>query len=203
MRRFLVNKPLVEPLSLTDAKNWLRVDHGDDDVMIANLITSAREMVEARTGRSLIAQTWRVTLDAWPDGSRVALPLLPVMTIAAVRVINASGTAVVLAPSAYALETQRDPPVLQVLAPIAPGKERNGIELDVIVGYGPAASDCPESLRQAMRLILSVAYARRGPDLPPIERANTSSDIETLLAPYRAFRFYRPVQEKLSQERLS
>ncbi len=199
MRRFLVNKPLIEPLSLVEAKRWLRVDHGDDDGLIATLIQSAREMVEARTGRALMAQTWRVTLDDWPDGYRIALPLLPVMSVTAVRVISVAGQASVLAPAGYALEVQGDPPELVVTAPLPPGRLRNGIEIDVVAGYGAAPGDCPETLRQAMRLLLGAAYARRGPDQGSSAGtdADTAAEVEALLAPFRVFRFFRRAGERL------
>jgi uncharacterized phiE125 gp8 family phage protein len=195
MRRFLVNKPSVEPLSLTEAKNWLRVDHADDDGLIATLIQSAREMVEARTGRALLAQTWRVTLDDWPEGYRIELPLLPVLSVTAVRVISAAGQATVLAPASYTLEVQNDPPLLVVSAPLPPGRLRNGIEIDVVAGYGAAASDCPETLRQAMRLMLGAAYARRGPEQG--DREDVTAEVEALLAPFRVFRFFRRSGERL------
>jgi uncharacterized phiE125 gp8 family phage protein len=195
MRRFLVNKPLIEPLSLAEAKRWLRVDHADDDGLISTLIQSAREMVEARTGRALMAQTWRVTLDDWPDSYRIALPLLPVLSITAVRVISAAGQGAVLASASYTLEVQSDPPVLAVSTPLPPGRLRNGIEIDVVAGYGAAASDCPETLRQAMRLMLGAAYARRGPDQGAAE--DIASEVEALLAPFRVFRFFRRSGERL------
>jgi uncharacterized phiE125 gp8 family phage protein len=195
MRRFLVNKPLIEPLSLAEAKNWLRVDHFDDDGLIAMLIQSAREMVEARTGRALMAQTWRVTLDDWPDGYRIALPVLPVLSITAVRVISAAGQATVLTPTSYTLEVQSDPPSLTVSAPLPPGRLRNGIEIDVVAGYGAVSSDCPETLRQAMRLMLGAAYARRGPDQGT--DADVTGEVEALLAPFRVFRFFRRSGESL------
>jgi uncharacterized phiE125 gp8 family phage protein len=197
MRRFLVNKPLIEPISLVEAKIWLRVDHGDDDGLIVSLIQSAREMVEARTGRALMAQTWRVTMDDWPEAYRIALPLLPVASIAVVRVISALGAATVLAPASYTLEAQSDPPVLAVAQPLPPGRLRNGIEIDVVAGYGATSTDCPETLRQAMRLMLGAAYNRRGPDQGASDAADVTVEVEALLAPFKVFRFFRRAGERL------
>lgn len=55
-----------EPVSLTEAKNYLRVEISDDDVLIGDLITAAREAVEAFTGRSLCVKGYRQSLDSFP-----------------------------------------------------------------------------------------------------------------------------------------
>lgn len=64
----------VNPVvSLADAKLYLRVDHSDEDTLIAALVEAATGMVESMTRRSLIYQTYRLTLDAFPVGnSRLA-----------------------------------------------------------------------------------------------------------------------------------
>ena len=45
---------VVEPVSRTDAKNWMRItDYTSDDTLIDELITSARKHIEKLTGLSL------------------------------------------------------------------------------------------------------------------------------------------------------
>src|SRR5579885_998201 len=53
----VITPPSVEPISLTDAKAYLRVDFSDDDAVIANLITRARSYAETVTHRALCTQT--------------------------------------------------------------------------------------------------------------------------------------------------
>ena len=57
--------PAAEPLSLADAKVFLRVEHDADDAIITSLIASARNHVEALTCCGLITQTWRIALQRW------------------------------------------------------------------------------------------------------------------------------------------
>lgn len=66
----------VEPISLTDAKSYLRVDFPDEDVVIAPLITRAREYAEQITGRALATQTIQ-QLDAIerPEGGQLSGPI--------------------------------------------------------------------------------------------------------------------------------
>ena len=60
-----VSNPDIEPVTLAEAKRHLRVSESvtaeDDD--IASLIVVAREWVEDYTGRALIDQTWRLTIN--------------------------------------------------------------------------------------------------------------------------------------------
>jgi uncharacterized phiE125 gp8 family phage protein len=191
MRRYIVNTPSVEPLTLLEIKRWLRVDHNDDDGLISGLIKAARERVEGRTGRALMAQTWRIVLDAWPPEARVKLPVLPVQSVTVVRVLDSNGVATPLASALYALEPGAEPPVLAVKNPPNPGRLRNGIEIDVVAGYGVTPSDCPEPLRQAMRLMVAQAYAMRGPERAEDATPDAVAEIERLLAPYRQIKLGR------------
>jgi uncharacterized phiE125 gp8 family phage protein len=184
MRRFILNGPAVEPLSLAEAKRFLRIDHGDDDALVQSLIKAARQRIEARTGRALIAQDWRIVTDAWPSGGRLALPVLPARAVAAVRVIDWLGAAQAFSPPVYNLVAGTEPPVLDASALPQPGKARDGIEIDVAAGYGPSAADVPEPLRQAMRLMIAHAYAATGPDGRK-PAGPEPSEIRDLLAPYR------------------
>jgi uncharacterized phiE125 gp8 family phage protein len=198
MRRYILIGPAVEPLTLLEIKRWLRVDHGDDDGLINGLVKAARERIEARTGRALIAQTWRIIMDRWPGDGRVQLPVMPVLSVSAVRLIDALGASSILAASAYQLEPGSEPPTLVVAGAPQPGRSRSGIEIDVVAGYGPAAVDCPEPLRQAMRLLVSEAYERRGPDQSEKRKPTAASEIEALISPYRSIRLGRSVLESVA-----
>ena len=46
-----------EPVSLTMAKAFLKVEHDEDDPIIASLITAARQLAESYVGRSLSTET--------------------------------------------------------------------------------------------------------------------------------------------------
>ncbi len=196
MRRFNVNGPAVEPLTLVETRRWLRVDHDDDDGLILSLIKASRERIEARTGRAMMAQTWRVVMDRWPMEGRIRLPLMPVLSIAEVRQLDANSIASIVAPVAYTLDAFSEPAVLQVSGLPQPGRERNGIEIDLIAGYGVDPTDCPEPLRQAMRLLVGSAYEQRGPERAGDARMRHDEAIEQIIAPYRVIHFGRSVLEK-------
>src|ERR1035441_6681099 len=60
----------VEPLTLQDMKNALKIDITDttDDSLISGLITAARERAEVITGRALVTSIWTYYLDSFPFG---------------------------------------------------------------------------------------------------------------------------------------
>lgn len=48
---------ITEPISLTDAKLYLRVDDYSEDILIGHLITAAREFAERHENRLLVARS--------------------------------------------------------------------------------------------------------------------------------------------------
>ena len=63
----LVTDATSEPLTLSDAKAFCRVDISTDDALVTGLITSARRRIEKDTGLALMTQSWVAVYDRWPD----------------------------------------------------------------------------------------------------------------------------------------
>lgn len=62
----VVSEPSNDPVSLADAKLYLRVTDSADDDLITSLITAATRKVENYINQFLITQTWKVTMDHIP-----------------------------------------------------------------------------------------------------------------------------------------
>jgi Phage gp6-like head-tail connector protein len=60
------NPPQVEPILLTDMKNYLKVDFTQDDTLIQMMITAARELIEGFTGRSIVNKDYVMVGDSFP-----------------------------------------------------------------------------------------------------------------------------------------
>ena len=75
--------PAREPVSLAEAKAYLRVTGTSEDLLIASLITAARVHLEVVLSCAFIRQTWSWFLDDWPRRLRLDLPLGPVTGITA------------------------------------------------------------------------------------------------------------------------
>lgn len=68
---------VVEPVSRTDVKNWMRVDYNTDDDIIEDLITSARLHLEKLTGRSLTNKLIRADIECTGTQPQVWMINLP------------------------------------------------------------------------------------------------------------------------------
>lgn len=159
------SSPAFEPISVAEAKSHLRLDGAEEDALVASLILTSRLHIEAALGLALISQSWRLTLDRWPQGGTVALPLRPVRSITAVRVRAADGTPTLVPADAYLLEGQGLPPRLVATGAQlpAPGRAAAGVEIDLEAGFGALASDVPEPIRHALRLLVAHWYENREP----------------------------------------
>ena len=68
----------VEPLSIWQVRDHLRIDDDAFDLPIAGWITAARRQAEHELGRALISQTWELVLPSFPDP--LQLPILGVLS---------------------------------------------------------------------------------------------------------------------------
>jgi hypothetical protein len=59
-------QPSAEPITLKEAKDFLRVDDSADDLLITSLIQAAREACEVFTSRSFCNKGYLMTLDSFP-----------------------------------------------------------------------------------------------------------------------------------------
>lgn len=178
-----IEEPAIEPLTLTEVKSFLRVEHDADDDLIASLVKAARCEVESATRRALITQGWRIALDGWPASGRIVSPISPLRAVTAARVRDAGGDASDLELSAFTLDTVSSPGVIEFDRGLVsePGQFIAGIEIEITAGYGETFASVPEPLRQAMRLLIARYYEQRdriaGDKLP--------DTVAALIAPYR------------------
>lgn len=188
MTPLALTPPVIEPVSLAEAKDFLRILAADEDELLSTLITAARLMIEAASGRLLIEQGWRIVLDAWPQGGEIRLPLSPARSLTAARVYPANGSAEVVAPSALTLVEGSDPPLIAVAGPVpAPGRARAAIEIDLVAGFGPTRDTVPAPLRQAVLRLACRWFEHRG-DVVSRDAARLPAEIAALVAPFRRVR---------------
>jgi uncharacterized phiE125 gp8 family phage protein len=171
--------PAAEPVTLSQAKAWLRVESGDDeDALITSLIGAARARAEWHTGRAFITQGWTLWLDRASVLAEIPLP--PLQAVSAVTLYMQDDSARVLDPGQYRVDTVSDPGRVALKPDIRAGlRGLNALSIAFTAGYGDAA-DVPAPIAQAILQILASLYEHRGGDKAP-----TPDSALALLAPYR------------------
>jgi uncharacterized phiE125 gp8 family phage protein len=99
MSSILLTGPAIEPLSLDEAKAFLRVEHNDDDQVFSALIAAARTHIETQLQVALITQGWRIVLDCWPQHGRIVVRPGLLKSLLAARFYDLNG-------NAHAIDTQ-------------------------------------------------------------------------------------------------
>lgn len=169
MRPMLIGAPAIEPVSLADAKSWLREDGAEEDQLIQTLIVAARMTLEAYTRRFFVTQSWRLVFDCWPDSvaskATLYIPFAPFEAATAIRVFDANDAAQTVNAASYRAPPSNDGGRISFAsAPPAPGRATDGIEIDFNVGYGALASNVPQPLRQAILALVAHWREHRGDD---------------------------------------
>ncbi len=187
MSSILLSGPAAEPITLAEAKTYLRIDHDDEDGEITALIAAARAQIENTTCRALITQGWRITRDTWPIDGRLVLMPAPVQTLTAARIVRLDNSAQDIDVNLFTLDGAAAPAILGFCPGALPVSDRPvaGIELDIAAGYGDAADDVPSPLRQAIKLLLAHWYENRGVVAIGHETAPLPQTVAALIAPYR------------------
>lgn len=153
----------AEPITATELKNHLRVDHTDEDTMISSMITAARRMAEEYCMRTFITSTWKMYMDDFPENEEIRLPMGKVISVVGVDYAVSATHDTEWSNSNYytALETNigRIVPINEF--PDTDDKIPNGVEVEYTAGYGANASDVPQDIKNAILIIASDLYEHR------------------------------------------
>jgi len=166
--------PASEPLSLADAKGYLRVETPDEDALIADMIVAARIECERINDRSFIATTWRLTLDALPWGpgpggawhGGVSLPMPPLISLSSLRYVDLGGVWQTIDPATLIVSAGtpgRIAPPYGNYYPLSQPRPA-AVELVYVAGYGPDATAVPRSVVMAIRLLVAHYHRHRTTD---------------------------------------
>jgi len=182
-----ITPPSQEPVSLEDAKAFMRFEGTDEDDLITGLIATARDYLETVTGVSLVTQNWRLYRDGWPQSGLIALAHGPVRSVDTVRVFSRDGTASEVDLSAARLDGEARPARFYLREIISRATGFNGIEVDFTAGYGDA-SDVPAAARQAILRHVTHMFVFRGAIGPDQQPAGVPDGYERLIAPLKTWR---------------
>jgi uncharacterized phiE125 gp8 family phage protein len=188
---YLLTPPSVEPVTVSDAKDALRIDDARFDGVLPGLIAAARAVAEQETCRQLVQQVWRTELPDWPASGDVIHVYRP--TAAAVSYWNGStfaalaGSAYVYAPDAITGNGTSLAPALATswptLADVAIGP-RVRIDLTAGVANGSAAS-VPDGIKAFITAL--VGQMIQSPELSAAATLQAMPLLARLLDPWRLY----------------
>lgn len=163
MKTFQVVTPAsTYPITLSEAKAHLKVDISTDDNLITNLIIAATQLSEEYTNRFFIETVVNQTCTTFFELK--SLFKSKVITVAHVKYYDSDNTLQTLSSSNYVASVQFEPaqinPAINFSYPNIVDRI-DAVECRYTVGYGSAASDVPDSIKQAILLTIGNWYANR------------------------------------------
>lgn len=151
----------TEPVSSSEFKTFARIDGTDEDTLITALLKTARQMAEDYCERSFITQTWKLYGNNFPD--EILLPRGKAISITSVK--YSTTTALDSTFTDYNASLQNDigviVPTESVTWPDTESEFPNSLEVIYTAGYGANASDVPEAIKTAIKLICSDLFENR------------------------------------------
>jgi uncharacterized phiE125 gp8 family phage protein len=171
---FRASGPAQEPITVAEAKAHCNVTHADDDDLFSALVTAAREACEIETNRCFVWSTFELRLDAFSRGGyqEIRLPNPPLIRVNSIQYYDADNALQELGSDNFEVDDKSEP------ARIRPAPDQswpatksrmNAVIVSYVAGYpvddagSPAdyAAGVPESVKQAMKLVIGHLYNNR------------------------------------------
>ena len=187
MIRIQLAGPSGEPISLAEAKAFLKIEDEAEDGLVEALITAARLHCEMVTGTALMTQSWRLLLDTVPADGMVTLPVTPFQALSAITVFDEDGDPHELTTAGVLDGPERLVVPRSLFEGQAP-RARQGIEIDYVAGFGDEPEDVPAGLRQALMVLIGHWYENRTAVVVAGSGALVPLGFDALVAPYRQVR---------------
>ena len=184
----IISQPVVEPVSLTEAKSQVRLmaDQTDDDAFLLGLIATGRRLIERRLGVALVPTQYRATFDNEEPAVdwRLAASFMPTLNIMSTQYRAALGIVepfvrlpaapllydashplamsvdgVTVDPSTYRVDSDSVPGMVRFdVVPTVPAKST--LVVTYWAGYG-GSTPIPPQLKSAILLYVGHLYVHR------------------------------------------
>ena len=194
----LLYQSSTEPVTLSEAKAFLAVDHDEHDAMITALITAARQRAENYCNRSFVEKRYMLAVDNFPARSLLKLPRGPVQSIVAVKYWDGTEDQT-LAAEKYEIDQFSDPAFINFTEPVSVTSKPNALKIQYITGYDADAADdqdntdpafpFPEPVRTAIKMIVRTMYDHRDDFVVGAAVNAIPKTSEYILNDYRIFEF--------------
>ncbi len=166
------------PAALAEAKDYLRVQGGQEDALIARAMEAAAELCEQFTGEVLLVRSFTETLR--PSAAWTRLARTPVRAILSVEALG-DGPPAPLPAADYAVDV--DAGGRGWVRVTGPGDARR-IQVTYSCGLAAGWAEVPEALRQGTIRLAAHLYTHRG----GAEDRGPPAAVTALWRPYRRMR---------------
>lgn len=153
---------IVEPVTLVEAKEHLRVYGEDDDGYISSLIVAARAMAEGKLNRTIVQRRRAARFSSWGAPMKLLKP--PVISIDNVGYYDDTGVETMLDPIRYFLALDYEDGATYVgfrsgeAYPLLDRRDRP-VTVYYTAGYPPG--EVPPTVVQWIKLAIGTMYANR------------------------------------------
>jgi len=153
----------VEPITMQQVKNHLRVTWEEEDALIYSLLVAAREYVEKATSQAVIPQEVIAYYREMPyQEGYLDLPLSNAVSISSIKYLDGSGAQITLALSEYYL-TVGQPSRVYFNNGVSGTLERlDSVEIIYTAGFGPFPyKEFPQAIKAAILIMTADLYENR------------------------------------------
>jgi uncharacterized phiE125 gp8 family phage protein len=183
---------------MEEIKLHLRIPEGEtaEDALLDGLQDAAIEYVENHTNRKLMTQRWKVYFDDWSTGDSFEIPYPPLQSIPSTGVVytNSTNDSTTYGSTKWQSDTVSEPGRLvreyeeSSWPTTATLHNKNPIAIEFVCGY-TTGSNVPQSIKQAMLLIIGDLYENRENSMVGQPITTVPLAAKSLLASYRNFKF--------------
>ena len=181
---------VVEPVTLAEAKEHLRVHIPDDDAYISTLIVAARAMAEGRLNRTIVQRRRAMRFSGWGVHMRLLKP--PVLSIDRIGYYDETGGEVLLDDGRFYLAGEYDEDGTPYAA-FRPGEPYPALDsraepITVYYTAGYVPGEVPASIVQWIKLAIGTMYNNRESVVNGVTSAALGDDFSRwLLQPYMVY----------------
>lgn len=160
----LITPPTGLAISLADAQLAARVDLDEEgtsalDTEIRAAIETYTTEAETETKRAVMEQTWRLTLDSFPEAIRLHMP--PLLQVDHIKFYDTAGILRTLGPQDYQVDGESEPGYIVPAEGCTWPETRqriNAVQVQIRCGYGVDHTAVPAAIRNFIRARIAEQY---------------------------------------------